>query len=34
MAEDIEKMTHTLEKLHTPNFLSHELGVETTVPNT
>jgi hypothetical protein len=27
-------MTHALEKSHTPNFLSHELGTETTAPNT
>lgn len=27
-------MTHAFVKSHTPNFLSHELGTETIVPNT
>jgi hypothetical protein len=32
--KDIEKKTHALEKTHMPIFLSHELGIETTAPNT
>jgi hypothetical protein len=32
--EDIENMTHVLEKTHTPDFLSHELGTEITELNT
>jgi hypothetical protein len=32
ITEDIKKMAHALEKTHPPNFLSHELGTETTAP--
>jgi hypothetical protein len=32
--EDIENMTHVLEKTHTCDFLSHELGTKITASNT
>jgi hypothetical protein len=32
--EDIENMTHVLEKPHTPVFLSHELDTKITASNT
>jgi hypothetical protein len=34
ITEDIEKMSHALEKTHMPNFLSHKLGTETIASNT
>jgi lipid-binding SYLF domain-containing protein len=32
--EDIENMTHVLEKTQMPKFLSHELGTKITTSNT
>jgi hypothetical protein len=34
ITEDIERMSHALEKTHMPSFLSHKLGTKTIVPNT
>jgi hypothetical protein len=34
ITDNIEKMSHALEKTHMPNFLSYELGTETIAPNT